>query len=141
MSRFHTLKSLALQMILPAICAMALTVAGPATCSADEKGPPDDARAKRAAELDAKVAAVKDQFDALKAKLTDASAQAKANLSAELDVASRDLSTAYDERETAFEESIKEWSESLDAKWKELGEQGQLTKADAAKNTKKQLRR
>lgn len=133
MSRSHIVKLFALRMILPAICVLTLSIAGAATCSAQEKGAPDDARTKRAAELDAKVAAVKDQFKALKAKLTDASAQAKTNVSAELDVASRDLAKAYDEREAAYEARVLKWAESLDAKWNELEDQGALTKAEAVK--------
>jgi hypothetical protein len=133
MSRLQKMKSLAIKMLLPAPCAMALAVAGTATCLADEKEAPNEARAERAAELDTKVAVVKKQFDALKTKLTDASEQAKANLTAELDTASSDLAKAYDERETVFEDRISKWSESLDAKWKELEQQGQLTKAEAAR--------
>lgn len=132
MPRFHTSKFFVWRRTVLA-CALTIVVASTVTCSADEKGNPDDSRTQRAADLDAKVASVKDQFDLLKSKLTEASAQAKENLRAELEVATNDLATAYGEREVALEDGIKKLSASLDAKWKELEQEGQLTKAEAAR--------
>ena len=125
-----TLRSRVLKTIASGLGVIVLA-AGIGTCSAQD-ATTADTQADRAEKLDAKLSAVKDQFRSLKAKLTDASAQAKTNLSAELEVASRDLAKAFEEREAAYEISIQKFAESLDAKWKELEEQGELTTAEAA---------